>query len=110
MLNLLNKLQLKNGSKMDENEPLTAETPRITRPKTAPGLKYNESVPEKSQKSPPKMPAALFFTYSDGKVIPGQEQLYIKGLVSKSKRSLTYEQNERRPLCPRRVQKLEEVQ
>ena len=82
MLNLLNKLQLKNGSKMDENEPLTAETPRITRPKTAPGLKYNESVPEKSKKSAPKMPAALFFTYSDGTVIPGQEQLYIKGLVS----------------------------
>lgn len=82
MLNLLNKLQLKNGSKMDENEPLMAETPRITRPKTAPGLKYNESVPEKSKISAPKMPAALFFTYSDGKVIPGQEQLYIKGLVS----------------------------
>ena len=94
MLNLLNKLQLRNGSKMDENEPLTAETPRITRPKTSLGLKYNESVPEKStgQKSPPKMPAALFFTYSDGKVIPGQEQLYIKGLVSKSKRPMTYEQ------------------
>ena len=82
MLNLLNKLQLKNGSKMDENEPLTAETPRITRPKTAPGLKYNESVPEKAKKSAPKMPAALFFTYSDGTVIPGQEQLYIKASVS----------------------------
>ena len=77
---------------MNENEPLTAGTPRITRPKTAPWLKYNESVPEKSQKSPPKMPAALFFTYSDGKVIPGQEQLYIKGMVSESKRSMAIEQ------------------
>ena len=93
MLNLLNKLQLKNGSKMDENEPLTAETPRITRPKTAPGLKYNESVPEKSQKSAPKMPAALFFTYSDGKVIPGQEQLYIKGMVSRVSTSKQFLKN-----------------
>ena len=82
MLNLLNQLQLKNGSKMDENEPLTAETPIITRPKTAPAYKsktFDETVVEKTRKEPPKMPAALFFTYSDGKVIPGQEQLYIKG-------------------------------
>ena len=33
----------------------------------------------KSTKSTPKIPSALFFTYSDGQVIPGREQIYIKG-------------------------------
>ena len=28
------------------------------------------------------MPEALFFTYSDGKMIPGREQLFIKGRIS----------------------------
>merc|ERR1711935_37831 len=67
----------------------------LTRSKTAPVIKVVKTSPREETEQPlrqqrqrpktsgpskaPKVPDALFFTYSDGQMIPGREQIYIKG-------------------------------
>lgn len=76
----------------------------LTRSKTAPVIKVVKTSPREETEQPirqrqrqqqqqqrpvtaggakpPKVPDALFFTYSDGQMIPGREQIYIKGTAS----------------------------